>query len=574
MKLSRHLGKTVKEVPNTAQVVSHQLMIRAGYIKQLSAGLYSYMPLMTRSLMKISQIIREEMDKAGAQELLMPAMQPSELWKESERWDRYTTVDGIMFSFKDRRGSTVCLGPTHEEVITDIVRKEVSSYKELPKNLYQIQSKFRDEIRPRFGLMRAREFVMKDAYSFDLNEEALDVSYKSMHKAYTNIFTRIGSDFRSVQADAGAIGGSGGSEEFMVLAKSGEDLIIYCDSCDYSANQERAESKLEVSESETDQKPMERVFGENIIGAQALADFLKIPISKTTKTILYQADEEVVAVLVRGDCEINEIKVANFLGCSQLTLASAETIKELTGAEVGYAGPVNLPDSVRIIADHYVNNRVNFECGANETNYHNVNVNFERDFKTPEFGDFKLSQSGEICTCCDGKLLEARGIEVGHIFKLGTIYTEKLKCEYLDKNGRTQPMHMGCYGIGVSRIASAVIEQNHDEGGIIWPINVAPYHVHLVGLNVDKEGVGSVCEEYYSKLSENGIEVIYDDRDARPGEKFNDADLMGIPVRITISPRTIKEDKVEYKLRKDSKESAEMLSIDEVITRVQQMLKA
>lgn len=566
MKLSKHLGRTIKEVPANAQTASHKLMLRAGYIKQLSAGVYTYMPLLLRTINKISKIVREELDKAGAQELLMPALQPAELWKESKRWERYTDIDGIMFAFKDRRQTECCLGPTHEEVITDVVRNEVSSYKDLPKNLYQIQTKFRDEIRPRFGLMRAREFIMKDAYSFDVDQAGLDLSYQSMHVAYTNIFTRLGAEFKCVEADAGAIGGSGGSQEFMVLAESGEDVVIYCDNCDYAANRERAESRLTEYEQDLEPKPMERVLGKGIIGVEELSKFLQIPVWKTTKTLLFRADQQLVAVMVRGDCEVNEIKVCNYLGCQELKLIDPEKIEELTGASVGYAGPIGLSDRFKIIADSYVNNRINFECGANATDYHNINVNFERDLESPEFGDFKMAKAGDhCCRCKSGVLQERRGIEVGHIFKLGTKYAKELGCTYLNQSGESKPVEMGCYGIGVSRVAAAIIEQNHDQYGIIWPIQVAPYHVHLVGLNLENENLRPQVDQIYQTLLSAGLEVLYDDRLIRAGEKFNDADLIGIPVRITVSEKTLSQNLVEFKLRKDNKTQSRLLKIDEAI---------
>jgi prolyl-tRNA synthetase len=565
MKQSRILGKTLREVPKDAQTAAHALMLRGGYIQQLSAGVYNYMPLLYRTLTKVSQIVREEMEAAGGVELLMPALQPRELWEESGRWERYTAVDGIMFAFKDRRGATVCLGPTHEEIITDILRREVKSYKDLPKCGFQIQTKFRDEIRPRFGLMRAREFIMKDAYSFDADEAGLEASYEAMRRAYHQICERIGFRYRAVEADPGAIGGSG-SQEFMVLADTGEDTILFCDRCDYAANQERAQSRLQEFEQDAEQKPMEAVLGEGLIGVEALAKFLKIPVWKTTKTLLYQADDKVVAVVVRGDCEVNEMKVANFLGCKTLRLATAETIKGLTGAEVGYAGPIGLPSSVRVIADHYVGNRVNFECGANQTNYHNINVNFGRDLPLPELGDFKLARQGETCPKCAGKLQAARGIEVGHIFKLGTKYSEAMNCRYLDAEGKSRPVIMGCYGIGVTRMAAAWIEQNHDEKGIIWSTSIAPFDAHLIGLNLEDATVSAQAEKLYEQFTKTGIEVLYDDRLARAGEKFSDADLIGIPARLTVSKRTLEQGKVEFKLRREPK--AELLTIDEAQQRI------
>ncbi|HEY5914364.1 MAG TPA: proline--tRNA ligase [Verrucomicrobiae bacterium] len=565
MKQSRLLGKTLREIPKDAQTAAHALMLRGGYIQQLSAGVYIYLPLLHRTLAKLSQIVREEMEAAGGVELLMPALQPRELWEESHRWERYTAVDGIMFAFKDRRGATACLGPTHEEVITDILRREIKSYKDLPKCAFQIQTKFRDEIRPRFGLMRAREFVMKDAYSFDADEAGLEVSYEAMRRAYHRICERIGFRYRAVEADPGAIGGSG-SQEFMVLADTGEDTILFCDKCDYAANQERAQSRLQEFAQDAEVRPMEAVFGEGLIGVEPLAKYLKIPVWKTTKTLIYQADDQVVAVAVRGDCDVNEIKLGNFLGCKVLRLASAETIKELTGAEVGYAGPIGLPAAVRVIADHSVGNRVNFECGANRTNYHNINVNFGRDVALPELGDFKLAKAGEGCPRCEGKLQEARGIEVGHIFKLGTKYSEAMNCRYLDANGKSQAVIMGCYGIGVTRMAAAWVEQNHDDKGIIWSPQIAPFEAHLIGLNLEDPAVNKRAEEIYQQLQQAGIEVLFDDRLARAGEKFSDADLIGIPARLTISKRMVEQGKIEFKERRAAK--AELLSLEDALSRI------
>ena len=565
MKQSRLFGKTLREAPRDAQTAAHALMLRAGYIQQLSAGVYVYLPLLHRVLKKISQIVREEMESAGAVELLMPALQPRELWEESGRWERYTAIDGIMFAFKDRRGATACLGPTHEEVITDILRREIKSYKDLPKCAFQIQTKFRDEIRPRFGLMRAREFMMKDAYSFDADEAGFKVSYEAMRQAYHRICERIGFRYRAVEADSGAIGGSE-SQEFVVLADTGEDTILFCNQCDYAANQERADSRLEEYPQDPEPKPMEAVFGEGLIGVEPLARFLNIPVWKTTKTLIYEADDSVVAVAVRGDCDVNEIKVANSLHCKKLRLASAEKIKELTGAEVGYAGLIGLPPSVRVVADHDVSQRVNFECGANKTNYHNINVNFGRDLPVPEFGHFKLAKAGEGCPRCAGTLQAARGIEVGHIFELGTKYSETMNCRFLDAQGKSQPVIMGCYGIGITRMAAAWVEQNHDERGILWPPQITPFDAHLVGLNLEDPLVRAEAERVYVQLGANGIEVLYDDRRARAGEKFSDADLLGIPARVTISKRALEQRKLEFKWRREAQ--AQLLSLDEVHARI------
>lgn len=572
MRQSRLIGKTIKETPKDAHSVSHQLLLRAGYMQQIAAGVYAYKPLLLRVLNKITGIIREELNTRGCSELLMPALQPRELWEESGRWERYTKVDGIMFSFLDRRDAKVCLGPTHEEVITAILRNEIDSYKDLPLIAYQIQSKFRDEIRPRFGLMRAREFIMKDAYSFDIDPSGLDTSYNLMREAYHAIFSSIGFNYRAVEADSGAIGGSG-SQEFMVLAETGEDLILYCNSCDYAANQERAGSILEEFEQDSEPSVMEEVLGEGIVGVDILAKFLNIPVWKTTKTLLYDADDQTVAVMVRGDCDVNEIKLQNYLNADSVKLCSAEKVKELTGAEIGYAGPINLPETVKIIADGFCDNRVNFECGANRTNYHNINVNFDRDLARPSFGDFKLAKAGHMCPHCkEGKLSEARGIEVGHIFKLGTKYSEAMECLVSDSTGQSIATQMGCYGIGISRIAAAAIEQSHDDKGIIWPEKIAPFSVHLIGLNLEKDDIRKQADELYRELANAGIEVLYDDRSLRAGEKFADADLIGIPIRITASARNLKNQMLELKTR-DNKIN-ELIQKVEVVEQIKKLFSS
>ena len=565
MRQSRLPGKTLREVPKDAQTAAHILMMRGGYIQQLSAGVYAYLPLMLRVIEKLSRIVREEMEAAGGAELLLPALQPSELWIESGRWERYTAVDGIMFAFKDRRGATTCLGPTHEEVVTDLLRREIRSYRDLPRCVFQIQTKFRDEIRPRFGLMRAREFLMKDAYSFDADQAGLETSYEAMRLAYHRICQRIGFHYRAVEADPGAIGGSG-SQEFMVLAETGEDTILFCDQCDYAANQEQAQSRLTEFPQDPEPRPLETVVGENLIQVEPLAKFLGIPVWKTTKTLLFEADEKLAAVMVRGDCDVNEIKVRNHLGCKMLRLAPPETIRRLTAAEVGYAGPIELPADVIRIADTYVAGRVNFECGANRTHHHHTNVNFGRDLPLPELGDFKLAKEGDGCPRCAGRLQAARGIEIGHIFKLGTKYSEAMNCRYLDAEGQSLPVVMGCYGIGVSRMAAAWIEQNHDDKGILWSRHIAPFDVHLVGLNLEDARVSQQAEALYKRLHDDKIDVLFDDRPLRAGEKFSDADLIGIPLRITLSKRTVEQGKVEFKRRQDPK--ADLLTVDEAIQRI------
>ena len=560
MKQSTYFLHTLREAPGDAEVISHKLLAQAGFIQKVTSGIYSYTPPMWRVLQKITQIVREEMDRAGAQEVMLPILQPTGLWEESGRLARYVD-DGILFNFKDRRDAHVCLGPTHEEVITNMARAFITSYKQLPVNLYQIQTKMRDEIRPRFGLMRGREFIMKDAYSFDIDTDGQDASYQAMAKAYEATFDRIGLNYRSVEADSGAIGGSG-SQEYMVLAETGEDSILHCTNCDYASNQERAVSTLELFEQDAAEQPMEEVLGEGIIGVEALAEYLKIPVWKTTKTILFMADEKPVAVMVRGDCDVNEIKVRNHLDAETFRMATHEEVKELTGAEVGYAGPIGLPEEVTVLADHYVNDRVNFECGANRTDYHNINVNFGRDVAAPVFGDFKLAKEGETCSMCsEGTLSVMRGIEVGHIFKLGTKYSEAMSATFTDENGRQAPFVMGCYGIGVSRIAASAIEQNHDEWGMIWPEPIAPFTVHLICVNPGVEEQITLAEKLYAELQERNIDVLFDERKASPGVKFKDADLIGIPNRIVVG-RAAGEGRVEVLKRTATKEKQEIAATE------------
>lgn len=551
MRLSHHLGKTLREDPKNAQTAAHRWMLRAGYIRQVSPGLYICMPFLLRTLNKISRVIRDELNLNGFEELLMPALQPKELWEESGRWDALTDTDGTMFAFKDRRGSTVCLGPSHEEVVADVIRREISSYKHLPRRAFQVQTKFVDESRPRFGLMRARESIAKSAYTFDMDEAGLDASYQAVKHAYRNIFERVGLDHRCVETNAGALGGIQ-RHEFVARVSSGEDHIIFCDTCEYGAVKDWGESRLEVFEQDNEEKPMTSVQGKGLIGVEPLAAFLNIPVWKTTKTLLYQADEAVTAVMVRGDCDVNEAKVKAYLGCRELTLATPAVIEALTGAEVGYAGPVGLPPEVVVIADEYTRDRVNFECGANRTDYHNINVNFGRDLPLPTVGDFKMAKKGDFCPRCDGgKLREASGFVIGHTLKLGTDFSERLGCTYLDKAGKSHPVSMGVYEVGVSKMAAALVEQNHDACGIIWPARVAPFQVHLIALNLEDADVKSQAEALYQQLMEANIDVLFDDRDLRAGEKFSDADLFGMPVRLTVSKRTVKAQKIELKFRSE-----------------------
>ena len=562
MRQSGHIGKILKEDPKDAQTRGHKLLVRAGYMRPVSPGVYIYMPFFLRTLHKISQIIREEMNAIGCEELLMASLQPMDLWVESGRWEREAGREGNMFTLKDRRGSTVCLGLGHEEVITDMVRKEVSSYKQLPKKLYQIQTKLRDETHPRFGLLQAREFLMMDAYSFDVDETEFSTSDQLMEEAYHAICKRIGLRVRCVDTDAKAMGESD-CRDFMVQGDVGEPFVL-CEWCDYAATQERGESRLEVSLQDEEQKPMEAVYGPGLIGVEPLAKFLGIPVWKTTKTLLYQADAKLVAVMVRGDCNVNETKVKQFLNCNEIALATPEIIHELTGAEVGYAGPVGLPPKVTIIADYYTRDRVNFECGANKKDYHNINVNFGRDLPLPTFGDFKLAQRGHLCPRCErGKLEEVCGIQIGHMAKLGTYYSEKMNCTYLDKQGKSHPMVMGHGSICVSKAAAAVIEQNHDDSGILWPIPIAPFQVHLIALNTENEEVSREAEKLYRQLKDDNVDVLFDNRNLPAGEKFCDADLLGIPIRLTVSKRTCRGRKLELKLR-DRAES-ELLVYDEIL---------
>lgn len=549
MRQSNHLGKTLKQDPTEAQTVAHKLMLRAGYIRQIAAGVYAHMPLLLRTLNKISQIIREEMDAKGYEELLLPALQPKTLWLDSGRWDDDDEIGGSIFVVRDRRGSTFCLAPAHEEVITEIIRKEVGSYKHLPKKLYQIQTKFCDQRRPRLGLIQAREYILMDAFSFDADEASLHSSYQAMHDAYHIICRRLGLAYRCAKAHA-APSGHNRRHEFMAFADIDEATLVYCDSCDYAANQQVAEARLEVFPQDSEEKTMEAIYGPGLIGVEPLAEFLDLPVWKTTKTLLFNADDKVVAVMVRGDCDVNEFKVKEFLKCRELTLASPEVIKELSGADVGYAGPIGLPPEVMVIADHYTRDRINFECGANRTDYHYINVNFGRDFPWPNFGDFKLAKQDHLCPRCDqGNLSEARGIKVAQIVNLGTKYSEKLNCACLDVAGKSQPLYMGGYSMDISKLAAAVVEQNHDEFGIIWPADIAPFQIHLIGLNLETEEVRDETENLYQQLLDEKIDVLFDDRNVRAGEKFGDADLFGIPLRLTVSKRTCREQKLELKFR-------------------------
>ncbi|MCE3221886.1 MAG: proS [Nitrospira sp.] len=543
MRVSHTLIPTLREDPGEAETVSHRLMLRAGMIRKVAAGIYIYLPLGLRVLRKIERIVREEMNRAGAQELLMPVASPAELWRETGRWDFYGKE---LLRFKDRHERDFCLGPTHEEVITDLFRREVRSYRQMPLNFYQIQTKFRDEIRPRFGLMRGREFIMKDAYSFDRDEAGARLNYQKMYDAYNRIFTRCGLTFRPVEADTGLIGGTS-SHEFMVLADTGEETIVYSDEGTYAANVERAEvPPPEICDAE-EHRPLKPVSTPDRRTVEEVTTFLNITSSRLVKTLLYSAGKEIVAVLVRGDHEVNEIKVKRLLGTVELELVKPELVPRLTGAAAGYVGPVGLKQ-IRIIADWAVKAMANFVVGANQIDTHLIDTNWERDFRVDQFADLRNAQAGDVSPRKDGTLKTAKGIEVGHVFMLGTKYSQAMRATFLDAQGQEQLAVMGCYGIGVSRTAAASIEQNHDAKGIKWPVPIAPFHVTLLPLS-QSEPVMQLAEALYATLQDADIEVLWDDRDERAGVKFNDADLIGAPYHLVIGDKGLAQGQVELKLR-------------------------
>lgn len=561
MKMSNMLVGTLREVPAEAEIESHKLMLRAGLMRKMAAGIYNYMPLGLKVIENVKNIVREEMNNAGAQEFLASALIPAELWQESGRWDAYGAE---MFRLKDRHNRDFCLGPTHEEVFTDIVRNEIKSYKQLPLNLYQIQTKYRDERRPRFGVMRSREFIMKDGYSFDKDQEGLDLAYEKMRKAYVNIFNRCGLDAKAVAADSGAIGGSG-SAEFMVKSEVGEDDVVFCTACDYAANIEKAPSTSEHGEKE-ELMEVEKVETPAVKSIEDLAKFFECSPKKIAKTLIFQADDKVVAVVLRGDREANEVKIANAIGeVIELEMASEEAVKEATGAAVGFAGPMGIKVDM-LLVDQEVANMYNFIIGANETDMHLKNVNYGRDFEGI-VGDFRNVTIGEKCPECGKEITISRGTEVGHIFKLGTKYSESMGATFIDEDGKAKPFIMGCYGIGVTRTVASIIEQHNDENGIIWPLEVAPYHVSVIPANVKNEEQATKAEEIYNELRKMGVEALLDDRKERAGVKFKDSELMGIPMRITIG-KMIGEGQVEFKLRNGGE--VETLSIEEVYNRVRE----
>ena len=561
---------TLREVPSDADVVSQQLMLRAGFMRKTANGLYSFLPLGWRSIKKIEAIVREEMDRASAQEIMMPILQPAEIWKESGRWNAYGAE---MMRINDRHDNEFCLGPTHEEMITTLVKNEINSYRQLPVNLYQIQSKFRDERRPRYGLMRSREFIMKDAYSFDVDEAGLDESYKSMYDAYTRIFTRCGLTFRPVEADSGAIGGSG-THEFMAIAEAGEADIVYCTKCDYAANIEIGKPGIMKQEEEALQE-LSVVDTPNASTIEAVADMLNLPLEKTIKAVVFSIDGKVVLAIVRGDHEVNEVAVQHaVLGSVEPEMATPEELEKV-GLTAGFISPVGLKqtEEFAIVVDESVMETYNVCGGANKKDAHYVNINPKRDFNVEDIivAPIRLITDDDVCPTCGGALEHAKGIEVGQVFKLGTKYSEALQATFLDQNGRPNPMIMGCYGIGVSRTLAAAIEQYHDENGIIWPRSIAPFEAVIVPINAKDEALMSTSQTIYTALQNAGVDVLLDDRKDRAGVKFKDADLIGYPLRITVSKNTLENNEVEIQIRKSG--AAITCAIDSVATKVTELLQ-
>ena len=550
MRWSRYFLQTVREVPGDAEAVSHILLTRAGMIRRVAPGIYSLTPLGMRSHRKTERIVREEIDRAGGLEVELPILQPRELWEESGRWNRYVEEE-LLFHLEDRKGGHYCLAPTAEEAVTTMVRSGLTSYRQLPATLYQIRTKFRDEIRPRFGLMRGREFLMYDGYSFDADAPGLDKSYKAQDAAYRRVFQRCGLDFTVVQADSGAIGGSA-SEEFMVLADTGEDAVVRCAACGYGANLEKAETGRRPApwkdETET---PMAEVQTPGKGGINDVVDYLGITASRMIKCLVYETEKGYVIALLRGDLDVNEVALKNALGVAHLTLAAEDKVEKATGAPVGYVGPHKLPSDARVVADESIRDAVNAVTGAGRRDWHVAGFVQRRDMRTPEWSIFARARVGDPCPRCGKPLDIARGIEVGHIFKLGTKYSIALKCEFTDEKGETKPVVMGTYGIGVGRTMAAAIEQHHDADGIIWPLTLAPFEVVLVSLNASDEAVRREADALYESLVAAGLEVFYDDRDERPGVKFKDADLIGFPIRVNVGGRALKEGNVEVVARRD-----------------------
>jgi prolyl-tRNA synthetase len=568
MRYSQLLIPTLREDPTEAEVASHRLMMRSGMIRKVAAGIYSTLPLGQRVIQKTKQIIREEMNRAGGQEVFLPFIQPAELWEESGRWEVYGKE---MLRLRDRGDRQFCLGPTHEEVITDLVRTTVNSYRQLPINLYQIHIKFRDEIRPRFGMMRAREFIMKDAYSFDIDEQGAEESYRKMYEAYSRIFSRLGLTFRAVEADTGPIGGNF-SHEFMVLAETGEDIIVTCTGCDYAANTEKAEIAVPGAKDAdpADFRELKRIETPDRRTIEEVAGFLKVAPKDVIKTLVFTSSLGPVVALVRGDHDINEVKLRNYLKCDALELAEEDMIDKITGAPRGFAGPTGMKN-VRMVADFGLQGCCNMVAGGNELDVHVMNVNFGRDAAVDEFADIRTAQAGDRCPRCTKPLSTTRGIEVGHIFKLGTKYSKAMNCTYLDREGRAQPMIMGCYGIGVGRTVAAAIEQSHDENGIIFPEPIAPFSVIVVPVNTNDAVQMDIAVHLYNGLLAKGVDALLDDRDERPGIKFKDADLIGIPLRVTVGKNAVEKKCVDIKERKGGE--AQQVAIDEAVAVIERRLK-
>ena len=564
MRISKLFGKTLREVPAEAETASHQLLLKAGMIQQVTSGVYSYLPLGWRALRKMEQVIREEMDAAGGQELHMPVLQPYEIWQES---GRDVAFGKSLFTLIDRRERKLVLGPTHEEMVTDLARRNVKSYRDLPLMLYQIQTKFRDEPRPRGGLVRVREFTMKDCYSFDTDAEALDVSYKKMIQAYRNIYARCGLNAMLIEADSGAIGGKD-SHEFMVATEVGEDEVVYCKSCGYVANVERA-SFVKTKLAEEPLLPLEEVATPGAKTIEEVANFLGVPKNRTLKAVFYSTDVGLVFVTIRGDLEVNEVKLKNALKGSELRLANDEEVKA-AGLVAGSASAIGLK-GIKVIADDSITTGYNFVVGANKDGYHLKNANYPRDFKADLVIDIALARAGYQCPKCGAELMSVRGIEIGHVFKLGTVFSQRQQAFYSDRDGVQKPLVMGCYGIGVGRLLAAVIEENHDEKGVVWPLEIAPYQVYLCALGMDETAVAEAAEKLYAELCRKRFEVLFDDRIESPGVKFNDADLLGMPVRLTVSRRTLKSSSAEVKMRREKE--TELVPLAGVVEKLNALLK-
>ena len=569
MRMTKAFIPTLKEDPSEAEVISHKLMIRSGLIRKLGSGAYIYLPLGYRVLKKVEDVIRQEMDKAGALELLMPAIHPRELW---ERTGRYSLLKDILITYKDRQGKDYLLGPTHEEVITDLVAREIRSYRDLPKTLYQIQTKFRDEPRPRFGVLRSKEFIMKDAYSFDIDQDGLNASYKLMYNAYCRIFKRCGLRYIPVDADSGFMGGDV-SHEFMVPAASGEDIIALCEGCGYAGSRdvcECVEDPAVQNQQALVMKDIKELSIPNVTTIDKVSQFLKIKPNRLVKTLIFLKDKEPVAVLLRGDHDLNEVKFNKYLGATSLEMADEETIRRLTGGPVGFSGPIGLKD-VRIIADNTVKGMRNFVTGSNKIDLHLVNVNHGRDFEVKEWADLRHITDGDLCPkCCNAKIRLEKTIEVGHTFKLGMKYSKALKAGFLDSDGTEKTCIMGCYGIGVNRIIASCIEQNYDKDGIIWPPEIAPYRVTILCLNMSHKESNDTAEWLYRELSSSGIDVLFDDRQESAGVKFKDADLIGIPFQVVVGERALAKSQVEIKQRRDK--SVELVSKGEALKKIKELL--